>query len=55
LGGLSINPFSEKRTLNTIEVAHIYHSNAHRGAKIMIKNRWMEEAPQMEERNQRLN
>ncbi|NWQ42503.1 DUF3231 family protein [Bacillus sp. EB106-08-02-XG196] len=26
LGGLSINPFSEKRTLNTVEVAHIHHS-----------------------------
>jgi hypothetical protein len=28
---------------------------AHRGAKIMIKNGWMEEPPQMEERNQMLN
>lgn len=26
LGGLAINPFNEKRTLNTVEVAHIYHS-----------------------------
>jgi hypothetical protein len=26
LGGLSINPFSEKRTLNTVEVAQIHHS-----------------------------
>jgi hypothetical protein len=28
---------------------------AHKGAKIMIKNGWMEEPPQMEERNQMLN
>jgi hypothetical protein len=28
---------------------------AHKGAKIMIKNSWMEEPPQMEERNQMLN
>ncbi|WP_227938397.1 DUF3231 family protein [Alkalihalobacillus deserti] len=26
LGGLAINPFSEKRTLNTVEVAHLHHS-----------------------------
>ncbi|MDR4889803.1 DUF3231 family protein [Fredinandcohnia sp. QZ13] len=26
LGGLAINPFNEKRTLNTVEVAHIHHS-----------------------------
>ncbi|WP_077619957.1 DUF3231 family protein [Bacillus sinesaloumensis] len=26
LGGLSINPFSEKRSLNTVEVAHIHHA-----------------------------
>ncbi|TCJ05032.1 DUF3231 family protein [Cytobacillus praedii] len=26
LGGLNINPFSEKRTLNTVEVAQIHHS-----------------------------
>jgi hypothetical protein len=26
LAGLAINPFSEKRTLNTVEVAHLYHS-----------------------------
>ncbi|WP_426452031.1 DUF3231 family protein [Paenibacillus sp. S-38] len=26
LGGLAINPFSEKRTLNTVEVAHLYHA-----------------------------
>lgn len=26
LGGLTINPFSEKRTLNTVEVAQIHHS-----------------------------
>lgn len=26
LGGLDINPFSEKRTLNTIEVAHLHHA-----------------------------
>jgi hypothetical protein len=26
LGGLAINPFSEKRTLNTIEVAHLHQS-----------------------------
>ncbi|KKK38119.1 hypothetical protein WQ57_09880 [Mesobacillus campisalis] len=26
LGGFPINPFSEKRTLNTVEVAHIHHS-----------------------------
>ncbi|WP_088103591.1 DUF3231 family protein [Halalkalibacter urbisdiaboli] len=25
LGGLAINPFSEKRTLNTVEVAHLHH------------------------------
>ncbi|MFC0469005.1 DUF3231 family protein [Halalkalibacter kiskunsagensis] len=27
LGGLAINPFSEKRTLNTVEVAHLHHTN----------------------------
>ena len=26
LGGLAINPFSEKRTLNTVEVAHLHHA-----------------------------
>lgn len=26
LGGLTINPFSEKRTLNTVEVAHLHHA-----------------------------
>jgi Protein of unknown function (DUF3231) len=26
LGGLPINPFSEKRTLNTVEVAHLHHA-----------------------------
>ncbi|WP_332628506.1 DUF3231 family protein [Halalkalibacter flavus] len=26
LGGLAINPFSEKRTLNTVEVAHLHHT-----------------------------
>lgn len=26
LGGITINPFNEKRTLNTVEVAHMYHS-----------------------------
>lgn len=26
LGGLSINPFNEKRTLNTVEVAHLHHA-----------------------------
>ncbi|WP_100407849.1 DUF3231 family protein [Bacillus solitudinis] len=26
LGGLAINPFSEKRTLNAVEVAHLHHS-----------------------------
>jgi hypothetical protein len=26
LGGLAINPFSEKRILNTVEVAHLHHS-----------------------------
>lgn len=26
LGGLAINPFSERRTLNTVEVAHLHHA-----------------------------
>lgn len=26
LGGLTMNPFSEKRTFNTVEVAHIHHA-----------------------------
>jgi hypothetical protein len=26
LSGLAINPFTEKRTLNTVEVAHLHHS-----------------------------
>ncbi|MCP8615394.1 DUF3231 family protein [Salirhabdus salicampi] len=26
LGGIAINPFSEKRTLNTVEIAHLHHA-----------------------------